>query len=59
MGVWFLGEYGDELLQPFFDSQRQQQLDAVEPAAILDLVEKVLGAPSLDATTKSERRPPR
>lgn len=57
--MWFLGEYGDELLQPFFDSQRQQQLDAVEPAAILDLVEKVLGAPSLDATTKSECRPPR
>lgn len=56
VGVWFLGEYGDELLQPFFDSQRQQQLDAVEPAAILDLVEKVLGAPSLDATTKSRRK---
>ena len=56
VGVWFLGEYGDELLQPFFDSQRQQQLDAVEPAAILDLVEKVLSAPSLDSTTKSRRK---
>ena len=54
--MWFLGEYGDELLQPFFDSQRQQQLDAVEPAAILDLVEKVLSAPSLDSTTKSRRK---
>lgn len=50
--MWFLGEYGDELLQPFFDSQRQQQLDAVAPDAILDLVEKVLSAPSLDAATK-------
>lgn len=56
VGVWFLGEYGDELLQPFFDSQRQQQLDAVEPAAILDLIEKVLSAPSLDTTTKSRRK---
>lgn len=53
MGVWFIGEYGEELLESHYDQQRQQQLDAVSEDAILDLLESVLNNNANDSTTKS------
>lgn len=53
VGVWFIGEYGEELLESHYDQQRQQQLDAVSEDAILDLLESVLNNNANDSTTKS------
>lgn len=53
VGVWFIGEYGEELLESHYDQQRQQQLDAVSEDAILDLLESVLNNYANDSTTKS------
>ena len=51
VGVWFIGEYGEELLESYYDQVRQQQLDAVS------LKEAQGGAiynnNSIDSTTKS------
>lgn len=53
VGVWFIGEYGEELLESHYDQQRQQQLDAVSEDAILDLLQSILKNASIDNTTKS------
>lgn len=53
VGVWFIGEYGEELLESHYDQQRQQQLDAVSEDSILDLLESVLNNYANDSTTKS------
>ena len=53
VGVWFIGEYGEELLESYYDQQRQQQLDAVSEDTILDLLQSILSNHSLDMTTKS------
>ena len=54
VGVWFIGEYGEELLDGHYDQQRQQQLEAVSEEAILDLLQSILNNSSIDGTTKSE-----
>ena len=51
--LWFIGEYGEELLEDYYDGARQQQLDAVSEEAVLDLLERVLKEPSIDGMTKS------
>ena len=53
VGVWFIGEYGEELLESYYDQQRQQQLDAVSEDIILDLLQSILSNDSIDMTTKS------
>ena len=53
VSVWFIGEYGEELLEDYYDGARQQQLDAVSEEAVLDLLERVLKEPSIDGMTKS------
>ncbi len=53
VGVWFIGEYGEELLESYYDQQRQQQLDAVSEDTILDLLQSILSNDSIDMTTKS------
>lgn len=53
VGVWFIGEYGEELLESYYDQQRQQQLDAVSEETILDLLQSILSSESIDMTTKS------
>ena len=53
VGVWFIGEYGEELLDSHYDQQRQQQLDAVSEDAILDLLQSILNNSSIDGNTKS------
>ena len=53
VGVWFIGEYGEELLESYYDQQRQQQLDAVSEDTILDLLQIILSNDSIDMTTKS------
>lgn len=53
VGVWFIGEYGEELLESHYDQQRQQQLEAVREDAILDLLQSILKNPAIDSTTKS------
>ena len=54
MGVWFIGEYGEELLESHYDQQRQQQLDAVGEEEILDLLKSILNSSAIDGTTKSK-----
>ena len=53
VGVWFIGEYGEELLESYYGQQRQQQLDAVSEDTILDLLQSILSNDSIDMTTKS------
>lgn len=53
VAVWCIGEYGEELLEDYYDAARQQQLDAVGEDAVLDLLERVLKSPTVDAMTKS------
>ena len=53
VAVWCIGEYGEELLEDYYDAARQQQLDAVSETAVLDLLERVLKTPAVDAMTKS------
>ena len=53
VGVWFIGEYGEELLESYYDQQRQQHLDAVSEDTILDLLQSILSNDSIDMTTKS------
>ena len=53
VGVWFIGEYGEELLESYYDQQRQQQLDAVSEDTILDLLQSILSNDSIDMTKKS------
>ena len=54
VGVWFIGEYGEELLDAYYDQARQQQLDAVSEEKVLDLLARILDGPGIDATTKSD-----
>ena len=54
VGVWFIGEYGEELLEAYYDQVRQQQLDAVSEEKVLDLLASILNSNSIDSTTKSE-----
>ena len=53
VGVWFIGEYGEELLESYYDQVRQQQLDAVSEETVLDLLASILSNNSIDSTTKS------
>jgi singapore isolate B (sub-type 7) whole genome shotgun sequence assembly, scaffold_4 len=53
VGVWFIGEYGEELLESYYDQVRQQQLDAVSEETVLDLLASILNNNSIDSTTKS------
>ncbi|KAK8824038.1 hypothetical protein WA556_003363 [Blastocystis sp. ATCC 50177/Nand II] len=53
VAVWCIGEYGEELLEDYYDAARQQQLDAVSETAVLDLLERVLKTPAVDAMTKT------
>ena len=53
VGVWFIGEYGEELLESYYDQVRQQQLDAVSEEKVLDLLASILSNNSIDGTTKS------
>lgn len=53
VGVWFIGEYGEELLESYYDQVRQQQLDAVSEDKVLDLLASILNNNSIDSTTKS------
>ena len=53
VGVWFIGEYGEELLESYYDQARQQQLDAVSEEKVLDLLASILSNTSIDSTTKS------
>ena len=53
VGVWFIGEYGEELLESYYDQVRQQQLDAVSEKTVLDLLASILNNNSIDSTTKS------
>ena len=53
VGVWFIGEYGEELLESYYDQVRQQQLDAVSEETVLDLWASILNNNSIDSTTKS------
>ena len=53
VAVWCIGEYGEELLEDYYDTALQQQLDAVSETAVLDLLERVLKTPAVDAMTKS------
>ena len=54
VGVWFIGEYGEELVEACYDQVRQQQLDAVSEEKVLDLLASILNSNSIDSTTKSE-----
>ena len=56
VSVWFIGEYGEELLEDYYDAARQQQLDAVGEGDVLDLLERVLKNAAVDAMTKSGGR---
>ena len=51
--MWFIGEYGEELLESYYDQVRQQQLDAVSEETVLDLLASILNNNSIDSTTKS------
>lgn len=51
VAVWFIGEYGEELLAPHADA-RGQQLAAVSETAVLDLLRATLRAPTTDAPTR-------
>ena len=53
VGVWFIGEYGEVLLESYYDQVRQQQLDAVSEETVLDLLASILNNNSIDSTTKS------
>ena len=53
VGVWFIGEYGEELLDSHYDQVRQQQLDAVSEEKVLDLLASILNSTEIDSTTKS------
>ena len=53
VGVRFIGEYGEELLESYYDQVRQQQLDAVSEETVLDLLASILNNNSIDSTTKS------
>ena len=55
VGVWFIGEYGEELLESYYDQARQQQLDAVSEEAVLDLLGSILSNVEIDNTTKSRK----
>ena len=56
VGVWFIGEYGEELLDSYYDQARQQQLDAVSEETVLDLLGSILGNVEIDNTTKSRKK---
>ena len=53
VGVWFIGEYGEELLEHHYDVQRQQQLDGASEDTILGLLQSILNNSAIDGTTKS------
>ena len=55
--MWFIGEYADELMESFFDSNRQQQFDALSSSEVIELLGKVLSASTTDGATRGGHLP--
>lgn len=55
--MWFIGEYADELMESFFDSNRQQQFDALSSSEVIELLGDVLSASTTDGATRGGHLP--